>query len=73
MELNVLRGQPGIDVTVLGPRGIARMGFEYAEIKPLTLSGERRLLTQANNWGLKPQQIQPITYDANGNIYYGFK
>ena len=72
MDLNVLRGQRGIDVTVLEPRGIAQLGFKWAEIKPLTLSGERTLLRQSSGWYLKPRQIQPITYDAKGNIFLGF-
>ena len=71
-DMRVLLGQQGIDVTVLRPRDIANLGFEFAEIKPLTLSGERTLLRQSYNWNLKPQQIQPITYDAKGNIYFGF-
>jgi hypothetical protein len=55
------------------PGRIARVGFDHAEIKSLTASGERRMLRQIAEWGLTPKQVQPITYDAYGNVYYGFR
>jgi len=72
-DFRVLPGQRGVDVTVLDAEGISQVGFEFGEIKPLTASGERTMLRQIPKWGLKPVQVQPITYDAQGNIYYGVK
>jgi hypothetical protein len=72
-EFNVLPGQRGIDVRIRKPEAAARVGFGHAEIKPLTASGERSMLRQIASWGLTPEQVQPITYDAYGNVYYGFR
>jgi hypothetical protein len=69
-EFNVLPGQRGIDVTVLNdPFG--RVSYQYGEIKPLTASGESRFIRQLQEWGVGP--VQSITYDAAGNVYYGFR
>lgn len=68
-ELRVLPGQRGIDVTVLYDPG-NRVGYQFAEIKPLTLSGEAAFNRQLQRWGVGP--IQSITYDAAGRVYYGF-
>lgn len=65
----VLPGQRGIDVEVLDdPTG--EVGYRYGEIKPLTRSGESIFNRQLQEWGVGP--VQAITYDAAGNIYYGF-
>lgn len=45
-DMRIGAGQRGIDVTVIGQSNIGKLGFEFAEIKPLTLSGERTLLRQ---------------------------
>jgi hypothetical protein len=71
-EFRVNPGQRGIDVTVPTDY-VGRVGFEFAEIKPLSVSGERTMLRQIDNWGLRPEQVRPITYDALGNVYYGFR
>ena len=52
---------------------MGQVGYPLAEIKPLSPSGERRLIKQIENWGFDPKQVQAITYDANGNLYYGFR
>jgi hypothetical protein len=70
-DMRVLPGQRGIDITVISD-DVGRVGWKYGEIKPLTSSGEARLLTQSNKW-LLPEEIQAITYDAMGNVYYGFR
>jgi hypothetical protein len=68
-EFRVLPGQRGVDVTV--PREFADVvGYLYGEIKPLTSSGEATFNRQVQRWGL--DSVQPITYDAAGNMFYGF-
>jgi hypothetical protein len=70
--LRVKLGQRGIDVSV--PKAhIARLGFAHAEIKPLSASGEKKLRQQIWKWGYDPSTVQAITYDANGNVYFGFR
>jgi RHS repeat-associated protein len=70
-ELRVRPGETGVDVKVLESAG-AGAGFKLAEIKPRTPSGQRTLGTQVERWGLKPGQVVPLTYDAQGNVYAGF-
>jgi hypothetical protein len=69
--LQVERGAQGIDVRV-PKKSISKVGFEHAEIKPLTLSGKRRMLRQIEDWGLDPNKVRAITYDGEGKVYYGF-
>jgi RHS repeat-associated protein len=74
-QFGTARGIRGPDVEV--PQEYANeAGFRYAEIKPRTDSGKRTLRTQLRNWekkrGLNPDEVQPITYDADGNVYDGF-
>ena len=68
-KFNVLPGEQGIDVAVLrDPLG--EVGYKFGEIKPLTASGESSFNRQLERWGVGP--VQSITYDAAGNVYYGF-
>lgn len=70
----ILRTSPGINgVDIEVPEGaVSRVGFRYAEIKPMSSSGLSRFKTQVTNiWNLEGQ-VQAITYDYDGNIYYGF-
>jgi len=61
----------GVDVQVPSPK-IEDVGFEFAEIKPLSRRGRSRFNNQVLNvWDLEGR-AQPITYDRNGNIFYGF-
>jgi len=69
-DFRVLPGQRGIDVTVLDDP-TAEVGYQFGEIKPLTASGEAAFNRQLQQWGVGP--VQPITYDAAGNVYYGFR
>jgi len=69
-ELRVLPGQRGIDVTV-PDKFVSQVGFVFGEIKPLTPSGEAAFNRQLEQWGVGP--VQAITYDAAGNVYYGFR
>jgi hypothetical protein len=43
-----------------------------AEIKPNSPTGGNKLDDQIANWGLKPGDVLPITYDHSGFFYYGF-
>lgn len=71
LRLNTAPNIPGIDVQV-PPKGIDVVGFEFAEIKPLSRSGRARFNNQVLNvWDLEGR-VQAITYDKNGNIYSGF-
>jgi hypothetical protein len=71
LKLNTAPSIRGVDVEVPVP-DIDSVGFQHAEIKPLSRSGRSRLNYQELNvWDLAGQ-VQAITYDKNGNIYYGF-
>ena len=48
----------------------AKWGTCNGEIKPLTSSGVATFNRQVQRWRLGP--VQPIAYDAAGNVYYGF-
>ena len=69
-DFKIRPGQTGIDVTVL--RGERITGFKYAEIKPRNAAQESKLNTQVQNWGRKPSEVLPITYDYYGNVFFGF-
>jgi hypothetical protein len=73
-DIRTRPGQTGVDITLLSnkPEDIARVGFQRAEIKPLSESGYRTYQRQVENWGYTPDQVKPITYDARGNVYFGF-
>jgi hypothetical protein len=73
-DIRTRPGQTGVDITLLSnkPEDIARVGFQRAEIKPLSESGHRTYERQVQNWGFTPDQVKPITYDARGNVYFGF-
>jgi len=71
LTLNTAPNTPGVDVEV-PENGVHVTGFEYAEIKPLSRTGRSRFNNQVLNiWDLEGR-VQAITYDKNGNIYYGF-
>jgi len=69
-RFNVLPGQRGIDVEV-PEKSVGEVGYRFGEIKPLTSSGESTFNRQLQEWGVGP--VQAITYDAAGNVYYGFR
>jgi hypothetical protein len=71
LTLNTAPYARGVDIKVPGDF-IDNIGFEYAEIKPLSRTGRSRFNNQVLNiWDLEGR-VQAITYDRNGNIYYGF-
>jgi hypothetical protein len=72
LVLRVTRGEQGVDVSVPG-NYIARVGFAHAEIKPLSASGEKKMRQQISKWEYDPNTVQAVTYDANGNVYFGFR
>ena len=67
--LRVRPGQRGIDVQV-PDESVGEVGYKFGEIKPRTFSGEAAFNRQLQQWGAGP--VQSITYDAAGNVYYGF-
>jgi hypothetical protein len=71
LTLNTAPNARGVDVAVPDD-GVHIVGFEYAEIKPLSRTGRSRFNNQVLNvWDLEGR-VQAITYDEFGNIYYGF-
>jgi hypothetical protein len=72
LVLRVERGEQGVDVSVPA-NYIARVGFAHAEIKPLSASGEKKLRQQIWMWEYDPNTVRAVTYDANGNVYFGFR
>jgi hypothetical protein len=71
LTLNTAPNARGVDVEV-PDRGVHIVGFEYAEIKPLSRTGRSRFNNQVLNvWDLEGR-VQATTYDKQGNIFYGF-
>jgi RHS repeat-associated protein len=64
-------GQRGVDIEV-PKRSIDQFGFMYSEIKPRSASGARALANQISQWGYDPQDVVPITYGHDGDVYIGF-
>ncbi|MGA8650775.1 MAG: hypothetical protein ACLP19_11520 [Xanthobacteraceae bacterium] len=60
----------GVDVEI-EQESIEAVGFRYAEIKPLSASGQSKFNQQVLNWELS-EPVQAITYDAAGNVFLGF-
>jgi RHS repeat-associated protein len=76
-EINIKPGQNGVDI-VVNDADVNTVGFKYGEIKPNSTSGQNTFNRQVQNWqnnGTIPQNatVQPITYDANGNVNLGFR
>ena len=69
----ILRTSPGIrgvDIE-LPEMEVPELGARYTEIKPLTDSGFKRFRADIARWKLT-EPVLPLTYDYDGNIYYGF-
>lgn len=64
-------GLRGVDLSV-DPRFAKQLGFEHIEIKPNTASGLKTFNTQVRNWGYDPATVKAVTYDAQGNLRWGF-
>lgn len=60
----------GVDIEIPLLR-VPDVGFKFAEIKALTDDGFRSFNTQIARWKLS-DSVLAITYDYEGNIYYGF-
>lgn len=70
MILRTSPGMKGVDIE-LAERYVDALGARYLEIKPLTDSGFRTFRVQTVRWKLT-EPVLPVTYDYEGNIYYGF-
>jgi hypothetical protein len=60
----------GVDIGVPASKS-GLVGFRFAEIKPLSNAGFSRFKRQVARWNL-PAPVELITYDYEGNIYFGF-
>ena len=68
--LRTAPGMKGVDIEI--PLDyVPRIGFRFAEIKPTTNYGIASYSAQVARWKL-PAPVQAISYDYEGNIYYGF-
>ena|ERR1700733_8694168 len=63
-------GTNGIDIECRA-EDASTVGFQFANIKPMTEYGYRSFSAQVARRKL-PTSVLAITYDYNGNIYYGF-
>lgn len=70
MILRTAPGIKGVDIELKAEDAFVA-GFRYAEIKPVTDSGFRTFNRQLARWKLS-EPVLAITYDYDGNIYYGF-
>jgi len=70
MILRTSPGVKGVDIEVPFDKS-SSVGFQFAEIKPLTNYGFRSFNRQVARWKL-PGPVDALTYDYQGNIYYGF-
>ncbi|HEX4157604.1 MAG TPA: hypothetical protein VHY79_03950 [Rhizomicrobium sp.] len=70
MILRTSKGLNDVDIEI-PDENVPSVGFRYAEIKPLSNSGFSRFKGQVARWK-KPAPVLAITYDYDGNIYYGF-
>jgi hypothetical protein len=65
------RGQKGVDTDVPEDASVPPLlRGKSLELKPRTPSGERSFYRQQERWGVP---VEPLTYDQDGNIYYGFR
>jgi hypothetical protein len=60
-------GLTGVDATYVG-QGCRNPGFLYAELKPYSLSGYNRFLSQLDRWNLPAKTTTLWMYDAAGKI-----
>ena len=70
MILRTKPGMHGVDIE-LPELEAPQLGARYSEIKPLSVSGYYRFRAQTARWKLS-EPVLAITYDNQGNIYYGF-
>jgi hypothetical protein len=70
MTLRTSAGMRGVDIE-LDVSYVDALGARYLEIKPLTDSGFKTFRVQIARWKLT-EPVLPVTYDYEGNIYYGF-
>ena len=70
MILRTALGMSGIDIEILTEDAPA-VGFRFAEIRPMTKSGFRSFSAQVAR-GKLADDVLAITYNAKGDIFYGF-
>jgi RHS repeat-associated protein len=67
--IRVRPGQTGVDIRYVdGPNP----GWNLAEIKPNTASGQATFNRQVQNWGYNPGDVKAITYNGAGMVFDGF-
>jgi hypothetical protein len=72
-RIGYINAQYGLQHESLLIRSFAdlEVGFQFAEIKPVTSYGFRSFNAQVARWKL-PGPAVALTYDYKGTIYYGF-
>lgn len=68
-HFNIKPGQRGVDVHyVSGPDP----GFKHLDIKTDKPHSQKQLNRQIQNWGHDESKVRAITYDEDGNVFFGF-
>jgi hypothetical protein len=70
MTIRTSTGTSGVDVE-FRVEDVPATGFQYAQIKPMTEYGYRSFCAQIARRKF-PAAVLAVTYDDEGNIYYGF-
>jgi hypothetical protein len=70
--LRVARGEQGVDVSVPKPQHCKRRVRACGNQAAVGIRREK-MRQQILEWEYDPSTVQAITYDANGNVYFGFR
>jgi hypothetical protein len=69
-KLKVSNAEDGVDIEI-PVEFVSKVGFRYAVILPRTRTAYSSFANDLSRWNL-PSPVLAITYDREGNIYYGF-
>jgi hypothetical protein len=69
-KLKVSKAEDGVDIET-PVEFVSKVGFRYAVILPRTRTACSSFANDLSRWNL-PALVLAITYDREGNIYYGF-